>query len=320
MFAVGGIVYAKLLSPERSARILGVPNRFAVALGLSLTSVGVEIFLHSTGTFHWTYWWWNVASFPVIVVFGYLWFFLFAAWVFDAPSPRSRWTRVGALAAIDLVIGLTFGSCSAGCSCGTSVEPRRGPSSRPSYPKGDAPPHDPDRDHQSRRRLSRAAHVRDLEPDDEQLDRRPRRARATIRRRRTRACRCRSSAPRRPRACAISAAASSCSTCLRPGVDPARRRRRAEQAQRIARATRRHCRRRHLFGQRADDESLHAPVPPHLSRPARCQRELRPRFGTTGVPESSSSTAPAGSAVLRDTRSRQQWLNEALSRTFSKSA
>lgn len=109
MFAIGGIVYAKLLSPERSTRILGIPNRLAVALGLSLTSVAVELFLHSTGSFHWTYWWWNVASFPVIIVFGYLWFFLYAAWVFDAPSARSRWTRVAALAAIDLAIGLVFG-------------------------------------------------------------------------------------------------------------------------------------------------------------------------------------------------------------------
>ena len=86
-----------------------MPNRLAVGLGLSLVSVAVEIFLHVAGVFHWAYWWWNTASWPVIVVFGYLWFFVYAAWVYDAPTPRQRWTRVGALAALDLLIGLVFG-------------------------------------------------------------------------------------------------------------------------------------------------------------------------------------------------------------------
>jgi len=109
MFALAGIVYAKLLPADRRARILGMPNRLAIALGLSLLSVAVELFLHETGTFHWEYWWWNTPFVPLIVVFGYLWFYLFAAWVFDAPTPRHRWRRVGGLAAIDLAMVLVFG-------------------------------------------------------------------------------------------------------------------------------------------------------------------------------------------------------------------
>ena len=109
MFAIAGIVYAKLLPRDRASRILGLPNRVAVGLGLSLVSVAVELFLHATGTFHWEYWWWNVASFPVIVVFGYLWFFLFAAWVYDAPTQTARWRRIGGIAAIDGVLVLVFG-------------------------------------------------------------------------------------------------------------------------------------------------------------------------------------------------------------------
>lgn len=109
MFALGGIVYAKCLPADRSERLLGMPNRLTVALGLSLLSVAVELFLHETGTFHWEYWWWDVATFPVIVVFGYLWFFLFAAWVFDAPDQAVRWRRVGGLAAVDLALVVVFG-------------------------------------------------------------------------------------------------------------------------------------------------------------------------------------------------------------------
>lgn len=109
MFAIAGIVYAKFLPRDRDRRILGMPNRLAVALGLSLLSVAVELFLHTTGLFHWDYWWWNVATFPVIVVFGYLWFFLFAAWVYDAPDQNARWRRVGGLAAIDVALVFVFG-------------------------------------------------------------------------------------------------------------------------------------------------------------------------------------------------------------------
>jgi len=109
MFAIAGIVYVKLLPADRATRILGIPNRLAVALGLSIISVAVEVFLHAAGTFHWEYWWWNVPFVLLIIVFGYLWFYLYAAWVYDAPNARKRWTRIGGLATIDLAMGLVFG-------------------------------------------------------------------------------------------------------------------------------------------------------------------------------------------------------------------
>ncbi len=108
MFAVAGIVYAKLLPADRTVRILGMPNRLAVALGLSVISVAVELFLHASGTFHWEYWWWNTPFVLLILIFGYLWFYLYAAWVYDAP-PRKRFTRLGVLAAIDLAMAIVFG-------------------------------------------------------------------------------------------------------------------------------------------------------------------------------------------------------------------
>ena len=109
MFALAGIVYAKLLPTDRAVRILGMPNRLAVGLGLSIVSVAVELFLHASGTFHWHYWWWNTPFVLLIVIFGYLWFFLFAAWVHDAPTQRSRAVRLGGLAAVDVAMGLVFG-------------------------------------------------------------------------------------------------------------------------------------------------------------------------------------------------------------------
>ena len=108
-FAINGVIFAKLLPRDRSARILGLPNRWALAIGLSLVSVGVELLLHADGVFHWYYWWWNVASFPVIVVLGYLTFYVVAFIVYDAPRRARQLQIVGFLAGLDLSAGLIFG-------------------------------------------------------------------------------------------------------------------------------------------------------------------------------------------------------------------
>jgi hypothetical protein len=108
-FAINGVIFAKLLPADRSTRILGLPNRWALAIGLSLVSVGVELLLHADGVFHWHYWWWNVASFPVIVVFGYLTFYVVSFAVYDMPRRVRQLQVVGLLAGIDLTAGLIFG-------------------------------------------------------------------------------------------------------------------------------------------------------------------------------------------------------------------
>jgi hypothetical protein len=108
-FAINGVVFAKLLPADRSARILGLPQRWAMSIALSLVSVGVELLLHADGVFHWYYWWWNVASFPVIVVFGYLTFYVVSFSVFYMPRRARQAQVVGGLAALDLIAGLVFG-------------------------------------------------------------------------------------------------------------------------------------------------------------------------------------------------------------------
>jgi hypothetical protein len=108
-FAINGVVFVKLLPADRGVRILGLPNRWALAILLSFVSVGVELLLHADGVFHWHYWWWNVASFPVIVVLGYLTFYVVTFWVYDMPSRTRQLLVVGSLAALNLTAGLVFG-------------------------------------------------------------------------------------------------------------------------------------------------------------------------------------------------------------------
>jgi hypothetical protein len=111
LFLVSGIVFVKQLPEDRSLRILGIPNRWFLAVGFSIFCVVVELFLHSTGYFHWDYWWWNTPFIPLIVIFGYLTFFGIAAWVYDMGTDHRRQLRVvGSLAAVDVVLGAALAS------------------------------------------------------------------------------------------------------------------------------------------------------------------------------------------------------------------
>ncbi len=109
MFAISGVIYVKTLPPDRDTRILGMPNRLAIALVLSCFAVLVEVLLHAADVFHWEYWWWNVPFVLPIIVFGYLWFFLITAYVYDLPDDRARLRVVGAMAAIVAAALIVFG-------------------------------------------------------------------------------------------------------------------------------------------------------------------------------------------------------------------
>jgi hypothetical protein len=109
LFAVSGIVFAKSLPPDPRMRILGVPNRLALALAFSCLCVFVEVLLHGTGYFHWEYWWWS-EKFPLlIVVFGYLTFFMTSAYVYDLRDTRRQARVVAAMATLVGAMLLVFG-------------------------------------------------------------------------------------------------------------------------------------------------------------------------------------------------------------------
>ena len=108
-FAVFGLVYAKSLPADRELRVLGLPNRLAIGLAYSLIAVGIEVVLNEWGVLNWEYWWWSWPFVPLIVVFGYLWFFLFAAYVFDRPTNRERFRALALLAALNVTLAVAFG-------------------------------------------------------------------------------------------------------------------------------------------------------------------------------------------------------------------
>ena len=109
MFAVAGITFCKMLPADPKMKILGLPNRMFFALANSIFCVVVEIWLNSVNALTWDWSWWNTSAPWLIIVFGYLHFFLVSYWVFDMKSMRSKLITVGTIWTVDFVAVVVFG-------------------------------------------------------------------------------------------------------------------------------------------------------------------------------------------------------------------
>jgi hypothetical protein len=109
MFAVAGIAFGKMLPPDRSLKILGIPNRIFLAMANSVFCVVVEIWLNSVGALTWDWALWSARSPIPILLFGYLHFFLVSYWVHDMKTIRAKVITVGSIFAVVIVAALVFG-------------------------------------------------------------------------------------------------------------------------------------------------------------------------------------------------------------------
>lgn len=108
MFAVAGIIWTKMLHPDKNFKYLGVPNRWAVAIGGAAFSVFVEYLLNSANALTWDWPWWNRGAPWLIFLFGYLTFFIVAFWVYDMKDFKQKLWTVGAIWGFDLVCLVLF--------------------------------------------------------------------------------------------------------------------------------------------------------------------------------------------------------------------
>ena len=90
MFAVSGLIWSKMLLPDRKTKILGIPNRAVIAVAGAAFCVFVEYILNAAGALTWEYAWWGRSAPWLIFLLGYLTFFVVAFWVFDMKSIRSK--------------------------------------------------------------------------------------------------------------------------------------------------------------------------------------------------------------------------------------
>jgi hypothetical protein len=108
MFAVSGIIWTKMLLPDKKAKILGLPNRWVVAIAGSAFCVFVEYLLNGVGALTWDYPWWNRSALWLIFLFGYLTFFVVAFWVHDMKTLKAKLIAVGTIWAVVIASLILF--------------------------------------------------------------------------------------------------------------------------------------------------------------------------------------------------------------------
>ena len=108
MFAVAGLIVAKVLPRDATMKICGLPNRWFIAVAASVFCVVIELLLNGVNALTWDYWWWNARAPWLKIVFGYLQFFVVAFWVHDMPSVSRKAGAVGTIFAVDAVALILF--------------------------------------------------------------------------------------------------------------------------------------------------------------------------------------------------------------------
>jgi len=109
MFSIGGIVFAKFLPDDKNKKILGLPNRWAMAIGFTLFSVFVEILLNLGNYLIWEYVFWNWYNPILIFLIGYFHFYVGTFYVYDLPERKDKIKVVGIIYGIAIVLLCIFG-------------------------------------------------------------------------------------------------------------------------------------------------------------------------------------------------------------------
>ncbi len=110
MFLLMGLYAMRQLPADRSLKVMGLPNRWLLAVVNSILCVAVEIVLNRIGALTWDLRFWN-AGFPYLVfLIGYLPFFVVGYWVHDMNDVRRQVRVVGVLGAIVVSALVAFGA------------------------------------------------------------------------------------------------------------------------------------------------------------------------------------------------------------------
>jgi hypothetical protein len=78
MFLISGIVFYNFLYEDKDKKMLGLPNRWAMAIGFAAFCVFIECILNIGGQLVWEYWWWNLSFTGIWLIFLVGYFFFYA--------------------------------------------------------------------------------------------------------------------------------------------------------------------------------------------------------------------------------------------------
>lgn len=108
MFAVGAVVFLKLLPKEKNFKIMGVNNRLFFTVFNAVFMVLLECVVNAWGYLPWNYSWWNFPHIYFIVLVGYMPYFFLSFYVHDLEKMNKKIAIVLSLFALDLILYLVF--------------------------------------------------------------------------------------------------------------------------------------------------------------------------------------------------------------------
>ena len=108
MFAISGIVWCKMLPPDKKTKILGIPNRWFFAIAGSIFCVIIEVLLNAAGALTWEFPWWSAGAPWLFFLIGYLPFFIMSFWVYDMKTLKSKLIAVGIIWGIVIISLIIF--------------------------------------------------------------------------------------------------------------------------------------------------------------------------------------------------------------------
>ena len=110
MFSLLGIIYYNSLLDKKEDKILGIPNRWALAIGYAIFCVFIECVLNAGGLLVWEYPWWyrSFGGVWLIFVFGYFEFFVAALLVIGIKTIKNKIKAVSIIWAIPVILNIIF--------------------------------------------------------------------------------------------------------------------------------------------------------------------------------------------------------------------
>lgn len=110
MFAIAGIVFYNSLPKDPKQKILGLPNRWASAIGFAAFCVFIECILNIGGHLVWVYPWWNLSITGIWLIFliGYFDFFAAVVLVVQMKNDKRKKLTLGCIYAIAIGLNIIF--------------------------------------------------------------------------------------------------------------------------------------------------------------------------------------------------------------------
>jgi hypothetical protein len=108
MFSIMGIIYYHSLTEGKKVKILGIPEKWALAIGYSAFCVAVECLLNKGGHLVWEYSFWERSFKGVILIFliGYFHFFCASIFVMHLKTIRSKLITISGIYSVAVIMNI----------------------------------------------------------------------------------------------------------------------------------------------------------------------------------------------------------------------